>query len=69
MQTKETRHTRYIICPFCEYENKDSWEVDFGPGIEGNTEVYCDSCGKPFMVSRTVDVTYTSTVKKEDVKP
>lgn len=64
---KEIRHSRYITCPLCGYEDKASWEVDFGSGIEGDTEVYCGSCCEPFMVSRTVDVTYTSTVKKGEI--
>lgn len=47
------------ICPFCEHENRDGWEIDLG-GIEGDGEVTCGSCGEEYFISRTVSVRYLS---------
>jgi hypothetical protein len=58
--TFNTTRTQNIICPYCGYEDKDSWEVDFGIGLDGDAEIYCSSCDKDFFVSRVVDVKYSS---------
>jgi len=55
-----THYTSNIICPHCGYEDKDSWEVDFGPGLDGDTTVYCGRCEEEFNVSRNIEVSYTS---------
>lgn len=56
----ETERTDNIICPYCGYEDRDSWEVDFGPGFDGDTTVVCGSCEQEFHASRMVDVCYTT---------
>ena len=56
----ETERTENIVCPHCGYEDRDSWEVDFGPGFDGDTTVVCGSCEKEFYASRMVDVCYTT---------
>jgi transcription elongation factor Elf1 len=61
--TIETHRQDFITCPHCGYAERDSWEVDFGPGLEGDTEVQCGKCEKIFEVSRQIDVYYTSKVK------
>lgn len=55
-----TYYTANIVCPHCGREHKDSWEVDFGPGIEGDTEMECGSCNSKFFVSRRAEISYTS---------
>ena len=62
---KDTTYTDNIVCPFCGYEDHDSWEVDFGPGIEGDINHFCGSCEKEFFVMRQCDVTYSSFEKKK----
>lgn len=58
--------TDEIVCPYCKHEFSDSDEVfdcnynDFIHGLE------CDGCGKDFDVSRTVTVTYSSHIPKEE---
>jgi DNA-directed RNA polymerase subunit RPC12/RpoP len=51
-----------IICPYCGARNrKDTeWEINFGPGLEGDTELDCSKCDKEFMVSSHVDVSYST---------
>ena len=56
----ETERTENIVCPYCGYEDRDSWEVDFGPGFDGDTTVVCGSCEQEFYASRMVDVCYTT---------
>lgn len=56
----ETEHTDNIVCPYCGHKDRDSWEVDLGPGLEGTGEVDCDSCDRTFVVTRNVTVTYTT---------
>lgn len=60
MSDIDTDYTQYITCPYCGHKDRDSWEVDFGPGIEGDTTVECGSCSKEFFVSRHIEVTYFS---------
>lgn len=62
--TLDTDHTHNAICPHCGYEHRDSWEFNFGPGLEGDGDVDCHSCSEPFMCSRHVAITY-STSKKD----
>lgn len=51
VEPRETDYERFITCPNCKYELKDSWEMD----DEGEYE--CD-CGCNFKFQRDVDVTY-----------
>lgn len=52
-----------ITCPWCGYEDPDSWEFD--AEYDGNYE--CPSCGKTFVLERIIDVTYTSKRRIEDM--
>ncbi len=57
-----TSGTDLITCPWCGYEERDSFEID-----DGNFE--CNSCGKTYRVDHDVVVTYsTSKVIKEESK-
>jgi transcription elongation factor Elf1 len=50
-------YTDDIVCPYCGYEFTDSWE------FEGNEDlglIDCQSCEKPFIATRNVEVTYTT---------
>uniref|UniRef100_A0A6H1ZF29 Uncharacterized protein n=1 Tax=viral metagenome TaxID=1070528 RepID=A0A6H1ZF29_9ZZZZ len=58
--------TTFIACPYCGYEDHDSWEVDFG-GIEGTIEnLECGDCGKSFRVSKYCEITYTTEKEQSD---
>ncbi len=50
----ETDCTPEIVCPWCGYEQGDSWECSEG-------EQQCGDCGRTFDVSRDVAVTYCTT--------
>lgn len=51
--------TNNIVCPYCGYENINSWEVESGEqGSLGLIE--CGNCGKEFYATRDVEVTYTT---------
>jgi transcription elongation factor Elf1 len=52
----EHEYTRNIVCPYCGYEDLDSWEVDSGEEDLGIIE--CGVCGKEFLASRVIDITY-----------
>ena len=52
-----------ITCPWCGYEDPDSWE--FEGEYDGDYE--CPSCGKPFILEACVEVTYTSKRRIEDM--
>lgn len=67
-QPLDTEHTDSIVCPHCGYEDLDSSEVDFGPGLEGETEHECADCGQRMTVERHCAVSYT-TAKVENVDP
>lgn len=61
-------YTNEIVCPYCGYEHPDSWEVNFGPGMEGDTVRECAECGETFTATRMVRVEY-STSKNVVKKP
>lgn len=51
-----------IKCPYCNWEDKDSWELQ-----EDEDIVTCGSCEKDFNVTRDIEVTYsTSKIKCEE---
>lgn len=50
-----------IICPWCGYEDPDSWEM----GCDYDEDYECINCGKPFVVTRFIE--YTSYRKEEDM--
>ncbi|MFH1633913.1 MAG: hypothetical protein ABIG63_07855 [Chloroflexota bacterium] len=64
----DTEYRDYAICPYCGYEERDSWEIDLGPGPEGDGEADCGRCGETYLVSRQCTITYT-TVKKGAATP
>ena len=62
----ETEYTREIVCPHCGYVHGDSWEVEFGEGMDGDTEMDCHNCAVEFAVSRIGTIEYTSTKIERD---
>ena len=58
MAKTETQYTPYATCPWCGYEDKNSWELE-------DDEYECGSCGKPFVVVRDVYVSYCTFKPKE----
>jgi uncharacterized C2H2 Zn-finger protein len=61
-------HDTYLqdcaVCPYCGYVLRDAWELNFGVGLEGDTEETCSRCEKTFKIYRSVTV-YYSTYKME----
>jgi len=55
----------FLICPHCGYVHKDSWEI--GEGGEEDGETDCAHCGKEFLYSRRVHVTYHGKPKPDVV--
>lgn len=51
----DTENTKNIICPYCGYEDEDSFELQRD---SWNTE--CISCWKKLFYERYIDVTYTT---------
>ena len=68
MKIENTEYEREPVCPHCGFKHKDSWEWDFGPGMEGEDTFECGECEKEFICIRNVEVTYTTkspTTRKE----
>jgi transcription elongation factor Elf1 len=63
MEKIDHKYTRNIVCPYCGYEDRDSWEVC--PEEEDLGIVECGRCEKEFYASRIVTVEY-STYKIEE---
>ena len=55
------------LCPYCGHKERDAWEINFGAGMEGETEITCGKCDEEYLVSRHVSVSY-STCKIKDKK-
>ena len=58
MEPIDCEFTTFAVCPFCGYEDHDSWEI--GDGGEGETSVNCGSCDEEFLVSRHISVSYST---------
>ena len=54
----DTGYTDFITCPYCGYEDRDSWEVDLGNNE--CTEIECKICGKEINVTRHISVSYSA---------
>lgn len=52
---EEQYGTDNITCPYCGYENADSWEAD-----ESDNHYECPNCGSYFFYEREVSVSYYS---------
>jgi DNA-directed RNA polymerase subunit RPC12/RpoP len=55
----DTFRTENIICPYCKYQDKDSWE------LEDSDDYQCPECGEEFYVEKVIDIKYT-TSKRQD---
>lgn len=51
-------YTSQIVCPYCGYEDRDSWELNDDSG-----ETECGECEMTFNYRRNVSVTYSTTKK------
>jgi len=60
----DTEHAPDVICPKCGYVQRDVWEINFGPGLDGDAETDCGMCGEVLFVTRYVAVTYTTKVRE-----
>lgn len=49
----DTDYTSEVTCPYCGYEESDSWEIS-----EGERE--CGDCGHSYEVERIVTVEYST---------
>lgn len=49
-------YTDELTCPYCGYEDRDSWECR-----EDDGEATCGHCEKDYSYIRNVEVTYTTT--------
>jgi hypothetical protein len=58
--TRDTWNTDLPVCPYCGHETRNLWEINFGPGAEGDTTLTCGECEKEFLASRFCDITYTT---------
>ena len=60
----EYNNEQNIKCPYCGWEDNDSWEYD-----EDESIVSCGSCEKEFNATREIEVTYsTSRIKCKEGK-
>ena len=59
----EQSYKNEITCPWCGYENPDSWEFEG----ECDDAYECPSCGELFVLERFVEITYTSKRRIEDM--
>lgn len=56
----DTCSTHEPVCPYCGAKNRNAWEIDFGPGLDGDTTCACPSCGEDYFCSREVSVSYST---------
>lgn len=54
-----------IVCPFCGYRYPDPLEE--APGEEDIGELECSRCGKTFVATREILITYTTQKMKQRI--
>ena len=54
------QRTTSPVCPHCGHVERDAWEIDFGPGAEGDAVHTCGGCDEEYSIYRTVDVYYNT---------
>ena len=59
----EQLHKEEITCPWCGYEDSDSWEFEG----EYDDAYECPECEKKFILEVLTEVTYTSRRRIEDM--
>ena len=59
-----TLDTDSPVCPACGHIERDAWELDFGHGLDGDTETSCGSCGEDYLCSRNCVVTYSTSPRR-----
>lgn len=59
----EQSYKEEITCPWCGYEDSDSWEFEG----EYDDAYECPECGKKFILEVLTEVTYTSRRRIEDM--
>lgn len=55
-----TQHTKEPVCPHCGRKERDAWEVDFGPAMDGEAVIVCGYCEKEYKVERFVSIEFTT---------
>ena len=55
---KEHESSDEIICPYCEYEFNDSFEIEGGEEDLG--EIDCYNCDKAFSAQRNYSISYST---------
>lgn len=58
-------YNKNAICPYCDNEEYDSWEVRCEDGETVTTE--CSSCEKEFKFKRNVEVQYSTAKMDEEL--
>tara|TARA_B100001245_G_C22634392_1_gene312329 strand:+ start:89 stop:298 length:210 start_codon:yes stop_codon:yes gene_type:complete len=66
--SKNLRFQAQPVCPHCGYKHTDPNEWGFGPGLDGDVEHDCDSCGEPFYCERVVTVEFHTANIKDQTK-
>lgn len=56
MKEIDHENTANIVCPYCGYEDMDSWE--FKGDSDEELEHECDRCGETFLATRFISVSY-----------
>ena len=64
----ETKYKLSITCPYCGYEDRDSWESD-GVSGDGAFLTECKKCEKEFKYESDHSVTYSSWKIEDENKP
>lgn len=59
----DTESTSVVTCPWCGYEDLNSWEID---DSYDNTIQECGRCSKEFRLWVDIDVTYSTAKEHED---
>lgn len=66
MNDLDTLLQDFITCPYCGYQDRDSWEY---ADMKGSCDYECSKCEKVFILDEPVMTIQYTTVKKVNFSP
>ncbi len=53
------------VCPYCEHEEPDAWDIYFGCQLNGTVTITCGACGVEYLCTIVCTLNFYSRQKLE----
>lgn len=62
MEDSDLSYNEYAKCPYCGYEDIDSFELN----CDNEEIVNCPNCQKEYVVIRNIEITYSTWIPEDN---